>query len=210
MHHFVVKFSKFSSPQAAKGHWSLNQNPANALVLELLIWNDSAPIQLAQCQVRRLAISDAKVLICFSNKMHGSNFIEQQFCQTALGTVMVWNYQNTDCSLYVLFLIIFGTLSFPVDGSYAYVAELGPVGSEYKHFPCNLVWSVYYFLQKYRYSSYAFSRIRSTRTSGHIAWCAERLSIDNLPYVVFWCLSYIVLFCFLCNSVMDKVAHSYL
>ena len=102
MHHFVVKFSKFSSPQAAKGHWSLNQNPANALVLELLIGNESAPIQLAQCQVRRLAISDAKVLICFSNKMHGSNFIEQQFCQTALGTVLVWNYQNTDCSLCVI------------------------------------------------------------------------------------------------------------
>jgi len=46
----------------------------------------------------------------------------------------------------VSFIIIFGTLSFPVDGSYAYVVELGPVGSEYKHFPCNLVWSVYYFL----------------------------------------------------------------
>jgi len=32
-------------------------------------------------------------------------------------TVMVWNYQNADCSLknkfIVLFIIIFGTLSFP-------------------------------------------------------------------------------------------------
>jgi len=145
MHHFVVKFSKFSSPQAAKGHWSLNQNPANALVLELLIGNESAPIQLAQCHVRRLAISDAKVLICFSNKMHGSNFIEQQFCQTVLGTVLVW-ITKIRIVVCVSFLIIFGTLSFPVDGSYAYVVELGPVGSEYKHFPCNLVWSVYYFL----------------------------------------------------------------
>ena len=29
MHHFVVKFSKFSSPQAAMGHWPPNQNPAD-------------------------------------------------------------------------------------------------------------------------------------------------------------------------------------
>ena len=29
MHHFVVKFSKFSSPQAARGHWPPNQNPAD-------------------------------------------------------------------------------------------------------------------------------------------------------------------------------------
>jgi len=27
MHHLVVKFSKFSSPQAARGHWPPNQNP---------------------------------------------------------------------------------------------------------------------------------------------------------------------------------------
>ena len=29
MHHFVVKFSKFSSPQAARGHWPPNENPAD-------------------------------------------------------------------------------------------------------------------------------------------------------------------------------------
>ena len=29
MHHFVVIFSKFSSPQAARGHWPPNQNPAD-------------------------------------------------------------------------------------------------------------------------------------------------------------------------------------
>ena len=29
MHHFVVKFSKFSSPQATRGHWRPNQNPAD-------------------------------------------------------------------------------------------------------------------------------------------------------------------------------------
>ena len=31
MHHFVVKFSKFSLPQAATGRWPPNQNPADAL-----------------------------------------------------------------------------------------------------------------------------------------------------------------------------------
>ena len=29
MHHFVVKFSKLSSPQAARGQWPPNQNPAD-------------------------------------------------------------------------------------------------------------------------------------------------------------------------------------
>ena len=29
MHHFVVKFSKVSSPQAARGHWPPNRNPAD-------------------------------------------------------------------------------------------------------------------------------------------------------------------------------------
>jgi len=29
MHHFVVKFSKFSSPPAARGHWPPNQNSAD-------------------------------------------------------------------------------------------------------------------------------------------------------------------------------------
>ena len=28
-HHFIVKFSKFSSPQAIRGHWPPNQNPAD-------------------------------------------------------------------------------------------------------------------------------------------------------------------------------------
>jgi len=31
MHHFVVKFSTFSSPQAARGHCPPNQSPADAL-----------------------------------------------------------------------------------------------------------------------------------------------------------------------------------
>ena len=31
MHRFVVKFSQFFSPQAARGHWPPNQNPADAV-----------------------------------------------------------------------------------------------------------------------------------------------------------------------------------
>jgi len=36
MHQFVVKFCKFYSPQAARGHWPPNQNPAD--VTELVNW----------------------------------------------------------------------------------------------------------------------------------------------------------------------------
>ena len=31
MHQFVLKFSKFSSPQAVRGHWPPTKNPADAL-----------------------------------------------------------------------------------------------------------------------------------------------------------------------------------
>jgi len=53
----------------------------------------SAPIQLAQCRFHGLAISNAKILIYFSNKIHGSNFIKQRS-----ETVMVWNWQDADRS----------------------------------------------------------------------------------------------------------------
>jgi len=53
-----------------------------------------SPIQSAQCRFPGLAISNAKILIYFSNKLYGSNFIEQHS-----EIVMVWNYQNVDCSL---------------------------------------------------------------------------------------------------------------
>jgi len=56
----------------------------------------SAPIQLAQCRFHAWqAISNAKILILFFKWN-----IRKQFYQTALSeTVMVWNYQNADCSL---------------------------------------------------------------------------------------------------------------
>ena len=47
MHHFVVKFSKFFSPQAARGHWPPNQNPADALWGQLnrrITWRTLPPI----------------------------------------------------------------------------------------------------------------------------------------------------------------------
>ena len=39
--------------------------------------NENMPIQLAQCRFPGLAISTAKILIYFSNKIYGSNFIKQ-------------------------------------------------------------------------------------------------------------------------------------
>jgi len=71
-----------------------------------VIGNESVPIQLAQCWFPGLAASNAEII-------YGSNFIKQHS-----ETVMVWNYQNADCSLrkkfIVLFIITFGTLSFPI------------------------------------------------------------------------------------------------
>ena len=39
--------------------------------------NESVPIQLAQCWFPGLAISSAEILMRFSNKIYGRNFIEQ-------------------------------------------------------------------------------------------------------------------------------------
>jgi len=41
------------------------------------IGNESVPIQLAQRRFPGLAISNAKILIYFSNEIYGSNFINQ-------------------------------------------------------------------------------------------------------------------------------------
>jgi len=57
------------------------------------IRNQRVLIQLAQCRFPRLAISNDKILTYFSNKIYGSNFIKHHW-----ETVMVWNYQNADCS----------------------------------------------------------------------------------------------------------------
>ena len=79
-----------------------------------IIGNESVPIQLAQCRFTGLAKFQCwNINIFFANKIYGSNFVEQHS-----ETVMVWNYQNADCSLrkknLLSFVIIFGTLSFPI------------------------------------------------------------------------------------------------
>jgi len=51
------------------------------------LWNESVPILLSQCWFSGLAISTAKLVIHFSNKIHGSNFIKQH-----PETVMVWGH----------------------------------------------------------------------------------------------------------------------
>ena len=76
--------------------------------------NGSVPIQLAQCRFPELAISNAKILIYFSNKIYGSNFIKQHS-----ETVMVWNLQSADCSFslkkFCVISIIFGPLLFHIN-----------------------------------------------------------------------------------------------
>jgi len=57
---------------------------ASFVCVDFTIGNDSVPIRLAQCWFPWLAISIAKTLIYFSNKLYGSNFIKQHS-----GTVMV-------------------------------------------------------------------------------------------------------------------------
>ena len=57
------------------------------------IGNESLPIQFTQCWFPWLAISSAKIPI-YSDKIYESSFIEQHS-----EIVMVWNYQNADCSL---------------------------------------------------------------------------------------------------------------
>ena len=41
------------------------------------IGNESVPIKMAQCPFPGLAISNDRIVIYFSNKIHGSNFIKQ-------------------------------------------------------------------------------------------------------------------------------------
>ena len=72
-------YDDFRHPSSRRAHWEaliLNKSPIETLP----VGNESVPIQLAQCRFRGLAISDAKMSIHFSNKIHGSNF-----CQSPLG-----------------------------------------------------------------------------------------------------------------------------
>ena len=57
------------------------------------IGKESAPIYLAQCRFTELAVSNVKTSVHFSSKLYGSNIVKQHS-----EIVMVWNYQNADCS----------------------------------------------------------------------------------------------------------------
>jgi len=69
------------------------------------------PDTVAQCRFPGLAISSAKILKYFSNKIYGRSFIKHHS-----ETVMVRNYENADCSLrkkiIVSFIVIFGGTTF--------------------------------------------------------------------------------------------------
>jgi len=61
----------------------------------LLIGNESVPIQLAQCRFSGLAISSAKILILFSNKIYTEAILSDST------RILLWFdiTKNTDCSL---------------------------------------------------------------------------------------------------------------
>jgi len=52
----------------------------------MCIGDESVPIQLAQCRFPGLAISNAEILIYFSNEIYGSNSIEQHSETVMVGT----------------------------------------------------------------------------------------------------------------------------
>jgi len=83
----LIFHCEYSSERAPKLYVSV-------FICLLRIGHKSAPIQLAQCWFPGLAISSAKIFVYFSNKIYGSDFVEQH-----TETVMVWNYENADCCL---------------------------------------------------------------------------------------------------------------
>jgi len=83
------------------------------------------PIQLAQCWFPGLSVFNDKIQVYFSKQIHGSKFVKQHS-----ETVTVCIYENADCSFLernfvVLFIIIFGPLSFPVVLCLLLAASLG-------------------------------------------------------------------------------------
>ena len=80
--------------------------------------NESVPIQLAQCWLYGLAISNAKYKYIFQIKTYayGSNFIKQHSETCHTHGLKLATCRTADCSLkntiIVSFIIIFGRLSF--------------------------------------------------------------------------------------------------
>jgi len=98
---FWWRFSTAQTPLSLKGHVNIKTLNKDRLCADTtgtvpLVWLFPIP----------------KILIYFSNKIYGSNFIKQHS-----ETVMVRNYQNADCILrkkFIVSFVIFGTLSFPI------------------------------------------------------------------------------------------------
>jgi len=62
-------------PTTLKARWDDRSETLKTICI--LIGNESVLIQLPQCRFPELAISHAKILIYFSNRIYGSNFIKQ-------------------------------------------------------------------------------------------------------------------------------------
>jgi len=79
----------------------------------LRIGNENVPIQLAQCWFPGLTISNAKILIYFSNKIYGSSLSNSTqkllWFEITKMPIAVFKKKNL-----VPFIIIFGSLSFPM------------------------------------------------------------------------------------------------
>ena len=99
--------------QSCDGCWGRSLQCTAALP----IGNERVPIQLAQGRFPGLAISNAKILIYLSNKIHGSNLSNITWKLNKI-TIMAWNYQKADCSLRKKYLLChfcnFWHLSFPM------------------------------------------------------------------------------------------------
>jgi len=104
-------------------------------VLSLHIANESVPYtHSAGCLGWPPAVLEYKYI--FQNKINEINFIKQHS-----ETVVVWNYQNADCSLknklIVSFVIIFGTLSFPMYSNVAVYTGVCKLELSSSHFMCS-------------------------------------------------------------------------
>jgi len=72
------------------------------------------PKQLAQCWFHGLAVSSARIYIFFPTKIYGSDFINQH-SETVIVKISKMVIAVLKNRRIVLFCIIFGTLSLPVD-----------------------------------------------------------------------------------------------
>jgi len=106
----VNRFCDVTSPYAFRTHYFYT---VHMLTIIADIGNKSVPIQLAQCRFPRLAISNAKILIYFSN----TEAILSNSTRKLLWFEIIkcWLQFKKEINFIVWFIIIIGTLSFPID-----------------------------------------------------------------------------------------------